>query len=53
MERYGAAELEEDLKPENIERALAGFGSTKPEEVRDRRRRLLMIEKGSCKHRTA
>ena len=30
---------------ENIERALAGVGSTKPEELREQRRRQLTIEK--------
>src|SRR5258705_8006813 len=34
-------QLEEDLKPENIERSLAGIGSTRPELLRERRRRQL------------
>jgi hypothetical protein len=38
-------QLDEDLKPENIERALAGIGSTKPEELRESRRRQLAIER--------
>jgi septal ring factor EnvC (AmiA/AmiB activator) len=38
-------QLEEDLKPENIEKGLAGIGSTHPEELRDQRRRQLEIEK--------
>jgi hypothetical protein len=38
-------QLDEDLKPENIERSLAGIGSTKPEELRDQRRRQLTIER--------
>jgi hypothetical protein len=38
-------QLDEDLKPENIERALAGIGSTKPEELREHRRRQLTIER--------
>lgn len=42
-----AQELDEDLKPENIERALAGVGSTRPEELREQRRRQLQIEKDS------
>ncbi len=42
-----AKQLDEDLKPENIERSLAGVGSTKPEELRDLRRRQLTIEKKS------
>ena len=38
-------QLDEDLKPENIERSLAGVGSTKPEELRELRRRQLSIER--------
>jgi len=38
-------QLDEALKPENIERSLAGYGSTKPEELREQRRRQLSIEK--------
>jgi hypothetical protein len=38
-------QLDEDLRPENIERALAGVGSTHPEELREQRRRLLESEK--------
>ena len=40
-----AHQLDEDLKPENIERSLAGIGSTKPEELREMRRRQLTIER--------
>lgn len=40
-----AQQLDEDLKPENIERALAGIGSTRPEELREQRRRQLQVEK--------
>ena len=40
-------QLEEDLKPENIERSLAGIGSTRPEELREHRRRQLQIERDS------
>ncbi len=40
-----AKQLEEQLKPENIERSLAGIGSTKPEELRELRRRQLTVEK--------
>src|SRR6185295_16601725 len=40
-------QLEEDLKPENIERAFAGIGSTRPEELREHRRRQLTTEKDS------
>lgn len=38
-------QLDENLKPENIERSLAGVGSTKPEELREQRRRQLSIER--------
>jgi len=40
-----AIELEEALKPENIARSLAGVGSTRPEELREARRRQLTIER--------
>lgn len=43
--RARAQELDESLKPENIERSLAGIGSTRPEELRESRRRQLTIEK--------
>src|SRR6266403_32431 len=36
-------QLEEDMKPENIERSLAGIGSTRPELLREQRRRQLEI----------
>ena len=38
-------ELDESIKPENIERSLAGVGSTRPEELREARRRQLSIER--------
>lgn len=38
-------QLNRDLQPENIERALAGIGSTKPEDLREQRRRQLTFEK--------
>jgi TolA-binding protein len=38
-------QLEENLKPENIERTLAGVGSVHPEELREARRRQLENEK--------
>jgi len=38
-------QLDDEMKPENIERALAGIGSTKPEDLREHRRRLLSIER--------
>ncbi|MFN2491501.1 MAG: hypothetical protein ABR501_01280 [Pyrinomonadaceae bacterium] len=44
-----ARQLDEDLKPENIERSLAGIGSTKPEELRELRRRQLSIERESVR----
>lgn len=44
--RLRLVELEEDLKPENIERALAGVGSTRPEELRERLHKQLTIERG-------
>lgn len=37
-------QLEEDLKPENIERALAGVGSSKPEDLRESRKKEIGIE---------
>jgi septal ring factor EnvC (AmiA/AmiB activator) len=42
-------ELEESLKPENIEKALAGVGSTHPEELRAQRRRELEIERNGVR----
>jgi len=44
-----AKQLDEDLKPENIERALAGIGSTKPEDLRELRRRQLTIQRDSVR----
>ena len=38
-------QLDEALKPENIERSLAGIGSTRPEELREQHRRALTIER--------
>lgn len=43
--RARAEQLDESLKPENIERSLAGIGSTRPEELRESRRRQLTIER--------
>src|SRR5205085_375511 len=45
--RARAQQLDEALKPENIERSLAGIGSTRPEELRETRRRQLQIERDS------
>jgi ribosomal protein L16 Arg81 hydroxylase len=38
-------QLAEDMRPENIERAFAGFGSTHPERLRELRQRQLEIAK--------
>jgi hypothetical protein len=46
-----ARKLEEDVKPENIERSLAGIGSTKPEELREFRRRQISIELESVRNK--
>lgn len=43
--RMRLSELDYDLKPENIERYFNGYGSTRPEELRERRRKQLQIEK--------
>jgi hypothetical protein len=43
--RARAEYLDEALKPENIERSLAGIGSTKPEELREARRRTLQKQR--------
>jgi chromosome segregation ATPase len=43
--RARLAELDESIKPENIERSLAGVGSTRPEELRESRRRQLTIQR--------
>lgn len=42
-------QLEENLKPENIEHSLAGVGSTRPEDVREQKRRQLEIERNGVK----
>ena len=41
--------LEESLKPENIESNLAGIGSTRPEDLREQRRRQLEIERNGVR----
>lgn len=38
-------ELDQELRPENIERYFAGVGSTRPEELREMRRKKLQTEK--------
>ncbi len=43
--RTRAEQLEEAMKPQNIERSLAGVGSTKPEELREFRRQQLERER--------
>jgi chromosome segregation ATPase len=40
-----AEDIDYAIKPENIERSVAGFGSTRPEDVREQRRRQLENEK--------
>jgi hypothetical protein len=42
-------QLEEDLKPENIELSVAGIGSTRPELLREQRRRQLEIVRASVR----
>jgi hypothetical protein len=42
-------QLEENLKPENIERSLAGVGSTRPEDLREQKRRQIEIERNGVK----
>jgi cell division protein FtsB len=42
-------QLDEELKPENIERSLSLNGSTRPEELREQRRRQLEKEKESVR----
>jgi len=39
------AQIDEDMRPENIERALSGVGTTRTAELRDVRRRALEIER--------
>lgn len=43
--RQRLQQLDEAIKPENIERSLAGVGSTRPEELREARRKQLSIER--------
>ena len=47
--RIRLEELDEQLKPESIERELAGIGSTRPEELREHRRKLLTIERNGIR----
>jgi predicted nucleic acid-binding Zn-ribbon protein len=43
--RARLAQIDEDMRPENIERALSGVGTTRTAEIRDVRRRSFEIEK--------
>lgn len=43
--RLRLEEIDEQLKPESIERELAGIGSVHPEELREHRKKLLTIER--------
>jgi len=43
--RIRLEKLDEELKPANVEIAVAGIGSTHPEELREHRRKLLTIER--------
>ena len=43
--RSRLAQIDEDMRPENIERALSGVGTTRTTELRDVRRRSLEIER--------
>ena len=47
--RMRLEELDEQLKPESIERELAGIGSTHPEELREHRRKVLTIERNGLR----
>jgi hypothetical protein len=42
-------QLQEDMRPENIERSFAGFGSVHPERLRELRRRQLEITRASLR----
>lgn len=43
--RMRSAQLEDDMRPENIERSLSGYGTTRTVELRDARRRSLESER--------
>lgn len=43
--RSRLAQIDEDMRPENVERSLSGVGTTRTTELRDVRRRSLEIEK--------
>jgi len=44
-------QVENDLNPENIEKELAGVGSTKPEDLREQRRRQLEMQRKTLQTR--
>ena len=44
-------QVEKDMSPENIEKGLAGVGSTRPEDLREQRRRQLEIERKTLQSR--
>jgi len=44
--RIRLEEVDDQLRPESIDRELAGIGSVHPEELREHRRKLLTIERG-------
>ena len=46
-------QVENDLKPENIERAVAGYGTTRPEELRAQRQKQLENDRTRSKRRVA
>jgi chromosome segregation ATPase len=48
-----AEDIEYALKPENIERAMAGYGTTHPEELREQRRRMLEGERDRVRKQLA
>jgi len=48
-----AEELDYALKPENIERSIAGYGTTHPEDLREQRRRQLESEKERVRRQLA
>jgi len=51
--RIRLEELNEQLKPESIERELAGIGSVHPEELREHRRKLLTLERSGLQAQLA
>ena len=43
--RTRIAQIDEDARPENVERALSGYGTTRTTEIRDTRRRVLETDR--------